>query len=567
MLTFVDKDSKNIMYKNLAHYIKSLKSSDNLITVLAQVDPELEITEIVDRLSKEPGGGGAILFENTATDFPVLCNMMGSERRMAMALGVESLEELPARVDELLSILKTPRKTLRDKLSLLPVLGRASRWFPRHSRRRGECQEVIFRGEEVDLGMLPILRTWVHDGGRFITLPLVHTEDRDSKVRNVGMYRMQVLGSRSTAMHWHIHKTGERHYQSYKRAGERMPVAVCLGGDPAYTYAATAPLPEGIDEYILAGFLRKKPVKLVKCITNDLEVPADCDIVIEGYVDPAEDKVVEGPFGDHTGFYSLPDLYPVFHVTAITHRRGAIYPATIVGVPPMEDRYIARASELIFAEPIKAVIAPEIRSLTMPWQGVAHNVAMVEIEKSYSGQAMKVAQALWGAGQMSFCKVIWIDGEEHSDRDLKGWLVGGVPFSAELHFSSGVADVLEHASDRVGVGSKLCVDMTSDGARRWSVETQFDSEVEALNDDEKLWLLLANIDPKRDIVLDAEHGVIRIDARSKELKERDFPNVVTADIATIELVDGRWQEYGIGEFIASPSRRYLSLIRNNGAKQ
>lgn len=357
------------MYKNLNQYIATLEREGELIRITAQVDPELEMSEIIDRVSKTDGGGKALLFENTGTEFAVLANMMGSERRMALALAVTDLDELPEKITTLLNIVKQPRRGLLDKLRLLPILRRVGGFMPRHSRRRGECQQIIDRNP--DLTKLPILKTWPADGGRFFTLPMVHTIDPENGMRNVGMYRMQVFSPTTTGMHWHKHKTGARHYEKYKSLVEnsKFPVAVTLGGDPAYTYAATAPLPDGIDEYILAGFLRNKAVKLVKCITCDIEVPSDCDFVIEGYIDTAEAKVTEGPFGDHTGFYSLEDMYPTLHVRCITHRRDAIYPATVVGVPPMEDRYIALATERIFLEPIKAAIAPEIRSLTMPWQG------------------------------------------------------------------------------------------------------------------------------------------------------------------------------------------------------
>ncbi len=552
------------MYRDLSKYIELLDSSGELQRVATRVNPELEIPEIVDRVSKEPEGGSAILFEDSGTEFPVLCNMMGSERRMALSLGLDNLDELPERVGKLLSLIKTPRTTLSQKLAILPVLGSASRWFPKRKRGRGKCQEVIYQGDSVDLGILPILRTWPHDGGRFITLPLVATVDLESGAKNLGMYRMQIFDSKTTGMHWQINKTGARHYEQYRKAGQRMPVTVCLGGDPAYTYAATAPLPDGIDEYILAGFLRKKPVKLVKCITNSLEVPSDCDIIIEGYIDPSEDKVVEGPFGDHTGFYSLEDLYPRMHVTAITHRRGAIYPATLVGVPPMEDRYIALASEKLFEGPIKALIAPEITSMWMPWQGVAHNMAVVTIEKSYEGQGIKVASALWGAGQMSVCKVVWIATENPSEEQIKRWMLGKEEFRAEVFFSEGVTDVLDHASERVGRSGKICIDTTSQSAETIKITPTFDQNIEELNDDEKLWILLGNIDPTRDIRL--QEGTLTIDARSKTLQNRDFPNFATMDLETIEMVDSRWQEYGLGAKIESPSRRYHKFIRGNGAK-
>lgn len=559
------------MHKNLAKYVELLRRKDELLEITTEVSPELEISEIVDRVSKSEGGGKALLFKNTGTQFPLLINMMGSDRRMALALGLNSLEELPGEVAGLLNEMKRPRKTLSDKLSILPLLGRASKWFPRHKRGKGECQQVVFRGDEVDLSKLPILKTWFYDGGRFVTLPLVHTQDPETGVRNVGMYRMQEFDNKTTGMHWQIHKTGAMHYEKYKRLGKKMPVTVCLGGDPAYTFAATAPLPEGIDEYILAGFLRKKPVKLVKCLTNELEVPADCDFVIEGYVDPMEEKVIEGPFGDHTGFYSLKDYYPKFHITAITHRRDAIYPATLVGVPPMEDKYIADASGLIFTEPIKAVIAPEVVSMSMPWQGVAHNLAIVSINVSYVEQGIKVASALWGAGQMSFCKYIAIldanAAEPLTQRDIELFLVGEKTLACELVLQNGIADVLDHASEEVGRGGKMCIDTTSDRKIKYSIEVQFDSGVEQLDLDDRLWVLLGNTDPARDITVDKEQGILRIDARSKKLENRDFPNIVTADDKTIELVDSRWEEYGIGEFLSSPSLKYKHLLKGNGAEQ
>ncbi len=553
------------MYKDLSKYVELLERSGELRRISTKVSSELEISEIVDRVSKEPDGGYALLFEDSGTEFPVLCNMMGSERRMALSLGLSSLDELPSRVEELLSLIKTPRTTLFEKLAILPILGSASRWFPKRSRRRGKCQEVIYQGDNVDLGILPILKTWPHDGGRFITLPLVSTVDLENGAKNLGMYRMQVIDGKTTGMHWQLHKTGARHYEQYKRAGKRMPVTVCLGGDPAYTYAATAPLPDGIDEYILAGFLRKKPVKLVKCITNSMEVPSDCDIVIEGYIDPTEDKFIEGPFGDHTGFYSLEDLYPKMHITAITHRRGAIYPATLVGVPPMEDRYIALASERLFTPPIKALIAPEITDMWMPWQGVAHNMAVVTINKSFEGQGIKVASALWGAGQMSVCKLIWIATENPSEQQIRRWMLGIDKFNAEIFFSEGITDILDHAPDTMGRSGKICIDTTSQNASTYQIVPHFDSGIEELTEDERLWILLGNIDPTRDIELSG--ATITINAQSKVLKNRDFPNIVTMDIDTIEMVDNRWTEYNLGDRIESPSHRYHKFIKGNGAKQ
>ena len=284
------------MYKNLTDYIGALERAGELARVRVPVDPQFEIAELTDRESKRPGGGRALLFENTGTAFPVLTNMMGSDRRIAMALGVERLGELTERIDALFGELTSPKPSLMDKLRMLPVLEKMSRWLPRNRGGRGACQQVVLTGEEARLSLLPVLRCWPHDGGRFVTLPLVNTVDPDSGVRNVGMYRMQILSEHTTGMHWHLHKTGERHYRRYAELGRRMPVAVCLGGDPAYTYAATAPMPDNMDEYLLAGFLRRRPVELVRCLTSDLRVPGDCDFVIEGYVDPAEPKTTEGTF-------------------------------------------------------------------------------------------------------------------------------------------------------------------------------------------------------------------------------------------------------------------------------
>ncbi len=396
------------MYRNLWEYVAALERAGELVRVAAEVDPVLEIAELTDRESKRPGGGRALLFERTGTSFPVLTNMMGSDRRIALALGVESLDDLTRRIESLFSELTAPKTSLSDKLRMLPLLERMSRWLPRNRRGRGACQQVVRTGDEVRLSELPVLKCWPFDGGRFVTFPLVHTVDPESGVRNVGMYRMQVFSERSTGMHWHVHKTGEKHYRAYRRLGRRMPVAVCLGGDPAYAYAATAPMPDDLDEYLLAGFLRGRPVELVRCLTCDLRVPADCDFVIEGYVDPSEEKAVEGPFGDHTGFYSLEDLYPVFHVTAITRRRDAVYPATIVGVPPQEDAYIAKATERIFLAPIRRAMLPEADDLWMPWQGVAHNIAVANIRTAYPGQGLKTASSLWGAGQMMFNKFLLV---------------------------------------------------------------------------------------------------------------------------------------------------------------
>lgn len=605
------------MYRNLNAFIKELESCGELIRIAEFVDPVLEIAEITDRVSKSAGGGKALLFENTGTGFPVLTNMFGSDIRMKMALGVEDLGDIGRRIDAMFEAATSPKSGIMDKLRMLPILAEAAKWMPRNKSGRGECQQVIDRSP--DLSQLPVLKCWPHDGGRFITLPLVHTRDLVSGSRNVGMYRMQVLDGQSTGMHWHLHKTGARHYEQYRKAGVRqMPVAVCLGGDPAYTYAATAPLPDGVDEYMLAGFLRQKPVEMVKCVTCDLEVPADCDFVIEGYVDTAEGKVVEGPFGDHTGFYSLEDMYPVFHVTCITHRRDAVYPATIVGVPPEEDAYIAKATERIFLAPIRLMLQPEVRDMYLPEEGVAHNIAIVDIEKSYAGQGVKVASAMWGAGQMMFNKFMIVtsaEGDIHDIRTLKK-LVGGLSIPRDILFSRGTLDVLDHSAVEMGVGGKICIDMTecetseyfdnksvknnkayfdeleNEGIKigfmpDWytlflgvpkgfdmaNIDVErlegakfilvFDIEVPISDCPTAVWIAGNNIDPQRDAQIIGKSLVM--DARVKDAA-RPFPNIVTAAEETIAEVDRRWAGLGLGEFIASPSIRYRPIVMSDSAE-
>lgn len=628
------------MYRSLSDYIALLEREGELVRIGVPVSPAEEIAEITDRVSKMPGGGKALLFEDTGTGFPVLTNMFGSGRRMALALGGASLGELSERIDGLLRQAVAPRASLMDKLRALPMLAEMSRWFPRTVSGRGECQQVVQTGDGVSLASLPVLKCWPADGGRFVTLPMVNTVDPETGVRNVGMYRMQLFDDRTTGMHWHIHKTGARHYDAYKRLGRRMPVSVALGGDPAYTYAATAPMPDNMDEYLLAGFLRRRPVKLVKCITNDIYVPADCDFVIEGYVDPAEEKIAEGPFGDHTGFYSLEDRYPLFHVTAVTYRRGAVYPATVVGIPPQEDAWIARATEQIFLAPIRMALQPEVSDLAMPEAGTAHNIAVVSIDSRYAGQAVKVAQSLWGAGQMMFNKYMLVvpAGTDVRDADALARLVRRLDPLRDIVRSEGILDVLDHATATPGFGGKIALDATAsgdgpgcmrqehgglgpmyaagcapvlgntgtadnaeDGAvlaslpsgyrsdllEKWGVAlvftepgggirppegvkylAVFDPAASELTAGELLWLAAANTDPRRDVRM--EDGTLVIDARSKRPGEGEnparFPNVVTASEDTIALVDRRWPEYGLGAFVASPSRRYRRLLLSEGAQ-
>ena len=609
------------MYGSLREYIDTLERHGELLRVGARVSPHFEIAEITDRMAKSEGGGKALLFENTGTEFPVLTNMMGSDRRMALALGAESLDDIARRIDSMLGRALAPKGSLVDKLRMLPLLADMSRWFPREASGRGACQQVVLKDDEADIGRLPLLRSWEHDGGPFVTLPMVNTVDPESGIRNVGMYRMQRFDARSTGMHWHIHKTGARHYDAYRRMGRRMPVVVTLGGDPAYTYAATAPMPDNMDEYLLAGFLRRRPVRLVRALTCDIRIPEDCDFVIEGYVDPAEPKVVEGDFGDHTGFYSLKDLYPLFHITAITHRRDAVYPATVVGVPPQEDAYIAKATEKIFLAPIRMAVQPEVEDLWMPTAGTAHNLAVVSIAKRYDGQAHKVAQALWGAGQMMFNKYLVIASSSTKIRSFAtlAALLRRADTARSIIRSEGVLDVLDHATATCGFGGKLAFDLTDvdistpaepiatprtvrpaggielfdtrfvescgllvlyaapdrpdvADAERYLAENDirgmkyvalFDYRAAgSMTAEDLLWLAAANTDPRRD-VRHLSGGELLIDARSKrpsvEGNPARFPNVVASSTETIRAVDERWEEYGLGERVESPSRRYRRL--------
>lgn len=449
-------------YKSLSEFIEVLERNNELLRIKEFVSTELEITEIADRFSKQPGGGKALLFENTGTEFPVLINFFGSTKRMCLSLGVDDLDRVGADIDSLFKELASPKESFLEKLKMLPHLKKLSDWMPTVISGKGACQDII--NLTPDLTKLPILKCWPFDGGPFVTLPMVNTKDPETGIRNIGMYRMQVFGPNETGMHWHRHKVGARHYEEYKAKGKLMPIAVALGGDPVYTYAATAPMPDNLDEYILAGFLRKKKVKLVKCVTVDLEVPEDVDFVIEGYVDPNEELAWEGPFGDHTGFYSLADWYPRFHVTCITHRKNAVYPATIVGVPPMEDAYIAKATERIFLSPIRLSMLPELEDMSLPIEGVAHNISIVKIKNSYPGHAYKVMNAMWGAGQMMFNKImVAVEGDIdiHDSLQLAKHISNSVNIANDIFFSKGPLDVLDHASEQPCFGSKIFIDATS----------------------------------------------------------------------------------------------------------
>ncbi len=452
-----------IAYTDLQEFIARLEAEGELVRIKEPLSPKLEIPEVTDRVCKLYGP--ALLFENVAGyRMPVLTNAFGSFRRMSLALGVENFEALAEDILQFLEI-EAPDSIIK-KLNLVPKIKRLANIFPKKVKK-APCQEIVLGEDKVDLLKLPVLHCWPQDGGPFITLPVVITRHPETGTRNVGMYRMQVFDKRTTGMHWHLHKGGAHHYRVAERLGQRLPVAVALGPDPAVTYAATAPLPDDVDEIIFAGFLRGKPVEMVKCITVDLEVPATSQIVLEGYVDPGERRL-EGPFGDHTGYYSLPDYYPVFHVTCITMRRDAIYPATIVGRPPQEDCYMAKATERLFLPLIKKTL-PEIVDINLPMEGVFHNLAFVSIDKRYPGHARKVACALWGLGQMMFCKIIVIFDAEVNVQDVSEclWRLGNnIDPERDIFFVQGPVDALDHASPQAYYGSKMAIDAT----RKWPEE-------------------------------------------------------------------------------------------------
>ncbi|MGM0601842.1 MAG: menaquinone biosynthesis decarboxylase [Bacillota bacterium] len=469
-------------YESLRDFIKMLEENNELIRVKTEVNADLEITEIADRVVKK--GGPALLFENIKnSDMPVLINAFGSYKRMELALEVENLNQIGSRIEDYLN---TPiPENLFDKIKVLPLLKEVSDFFP-VTVKNAPCQEVI--KEEVDLSEIPVLKCWPEDGGKFFTLPLVFTKNIKTGQQNMGMYRMQVYDKNTTGMHWHIHKDGAANYRDYLNENKKMEVAVAVGADPATIYSSTAPLPPQIDEMIFSGFLRKKPVEMVQCKTVDLKVPANAEIILEGYVDPEELKR-EGPFGDHTGYYSLADDYPVFHVQTITHRKNPIYNATIVGKPPMEDCFIAKATERIFL-PLLKMTLPEVVDMNLPLEGVFHNCAVISIEKSYPGHAKKVMHALWGMGQMMYTKMIIIVDADVDVQDLStvAWKVfNNIDAGRDVVILEGPLDALDHASPRARIGNKMGIDATKAWAeeghkREWPPEIDMSKNIKEMVD-------------------------------------------------------------------------------------
>ena len=502
-------------FDSFRDFVNALDRAGELKRISQPVATELEITEIADREMKLPGGGKALLFEKPTVNgvvspFPVAINTLGSHKRMAMSMGAESVDKV---ANELGALMKAkPPTSFKEAIKLLSLALDLRHAKPK-TVKSGSCKDVIqkfdappsrkepwskapdvgnpasFNTQPPTLANLPILRCWPLDGGRFITLPCVVTRDPDTGERNLGMYRIQIYDDQTTGMHWQLQKVAARHGRRYYEKGERMPVAIFIGGDPMFPFAATAPLPDGLDEFLLAGYLRKKSVELVKCETNDLEVPANADFVIEGYIDPTEPLRDEGPFGDHTGYYTLPEPYPVFHVTAITHRKDAVYPCTIVGIPPMEDFYIGGASVKLFL-PIFKMNFPEIVDIALPAEGVFHNLVFVSIKKTYPMQAYKIMHGLWGMGQMMFTKFIVVvdaDVNVHNTSEVLFHLTANTDPQRDSIFTKGPSDVLDHATSDIAIGSKMGFDATKkipgEGFKRpWPPLIKMDEAVKAKMD-------------------------------------------------------------------------------------
>jgi len=450
-------------FRDLRDFIAFLESKKELVRVRAPVSCELEIAEIADRTVKRDGP--ALLFENVSGyDMPVLINMYGTRQRMSWALGVDDIEELVARVRKLLGMTQGVPQSLMGKLRALGDLAHLASFEPRVVSS-GPCQEVVITGEQADVAKLPVLKCWPMDGGRYVTLPLVITRDPETGTRNVGMYRMQVFDGRTLGMHWQTHKVGTHHERVAVDKGlSRLEVAVALGGDPATIWAGSAPLPPGMDEFRVAGFIRQEAVELVKAKTVDLEVPAHAEIVIEGYVVPGEVRL-EGPFGDHTGYYSMAEQYPLMHVTAVTHRRKPIYPTIVVGRPPMEDYWMGKVTERLFLPAIQMFL-PEVVDINMPAEGVFHNLVIVSIKKEYPGQAQKVMYGLWGMGLMALAKAIVVVDANVNVHDLSevAWRVtNNLDPARDITIVSGPLDDLDHASPTPKAGSKMGIDATAKG--------------------------------------------------------------------------------------------------------
>jgi 4-hydroxy-3-polyprenylbenzoate decarboxylase len=582
-------------YKDLSRFLSDLEKRNLIDIIDVEVDPELEITEIADRVSKK--FGKALKFNNVkGSEFPLVINTLGTYERLNLGLGVESLDDIAEEIEDYLDL--SAYVTLKGKIKAIPKLAPLPFIFPKKVGK-APCQEVV---EEPNLDKLPIIKCWPQDGGKYITLPLVFTKDPENGQQNVGMYRLQVFDKKTTGMHWHLHKDGREIYEKYRKLGKRMPVSVALGCDPATIYAATAPLPKMIDEMIFAGYLRKKPVELVKSVTNDIYVPANAEFILEGYVDLDELRL-EGPFGDHTGYYSLSDMYPVFHIEKITRKERPIYPTTIVGKPPMEDCYLGKATERIFL-PLMKMQCPEIVDIDFPLEGVFHNCAIVSIKKAFPLHANKVLYSLWGLGQMMYTKNIVIVDEGvnvHDYNEVLKEIIKNVTYENHLLITEGPLDALDHASDRPHQGYRLGIDackkLDKESKGKALNLNDFDRLINGENSPVKIikynkkendktvkeylneisseenkflivvddwidnkdlstvaWKIFNNIDPKRDTVIKMRNDdslFVGIDATRKGEDpgfKRNWPDDIEMTTKIIELVDKRWPEYGIDKY-------------------
>ncbi len=612
----------------LRSYLDALARNGLLTTIAHPCSPIYEIGEIAHRALGIVGTPRTLLFSKPqGYDFPVAINLYASSAQMLSVLRSSGYAELSQRVDEFIAMLLSMPRDKRGKLRQLRSLKALAAIFPRDYKGQAPCQQKQLGSALLDL--LPALKCWPADGGRFLTLPMVITEDPDTHMRNVGMYRAQLLSRDRLALHWHLHKTGARHFRAYAVRGERMPVAIALGGDPLLAYCATAPLPEGIDEWLLAGFLRQAPVRQVQAKTVPLKVPAEADFVIEGYVDPQEPPVLEGPFGDHTGFYSLPDYYPSMHVTAITHRADAVYPATIVGVPPMEDAEIAESTVSLFKVAIARTVAPELVDFALPTAGCSHNLAIVAVKSEYPAQATRLANLIWSFGQLMFTKFVVVVDANVNPHDANAVLravASNVRSAAQFYRGYGPLDVLEQASIKACEGGKLMLDARRGGAQGVAEETkvrlqpidlareniagldvfvgerllvrfvqaaacgQTAKELYAVGSEHQhpllfvvidagvplefpyllLWYSLANAAPEADCELlqEGEEACMLVDARMKAEKpgRRPWPNVVASDRETIEKVDSIFSQLGLGPFVTSPSAVLQGYQRGQGAQ-
>lgn len=612
-------NNDNMTFQSLGEIIEELRRNNDLSKIHTFVSPDLEMSEIADRFASIENGK-AILFNENGTDFPVLMNLFGGEKRTNSLLKIHGADSYDSKTEDLFRLMEEKPKI---GLGLLRKLKPVKSIFPKRKRRKGACQKIIHRNP--DLGILPVLKSWPHDGGPFLTLPLVHTIDPDTGEQNTGMYRMQIFDSKTTGMHWHRHKGGAEHFRAWQKKGKRMPVTVTLGGDPILTYTASAPLPPGISEYMLAGFLKGDKVKLVKSTTNNIWIPECSDIVIEGYIDTSEPLRNEGPFGDHTGYYSLPDDYPVFHVTCITHRKDAVFPATVVGPPPKEDRFLGKATEEIFLPLIQKTMGPEILDMVLPEEGGFHNLALVKIKKDYPGQAIKIMHALWGAGQMMFSKIIMVF-DENTDIRNKASVLKAISENVrpvyDIHMSKGPYDVLDHAAREFSFGGKAGIDATkkhkeelkdsgdkksesadlnpmfsknfgknlhviysttpfgeygkmftdfSTGHDKY-VEGIFvitDQDTQGLSEPLLLWYILSVLDPERDFSLirnSSPNGVLIINGArrgKKAVPGKKWPAVAVMSQEIIDKVSENWESYDIGPLIPSPSEKVAEFRRES----